>query len=192
MKRGIGWYARSQDGFTLVEVVIACAICLMVMTGLTSVILTSIKASSTAASRIEASGQVRNFILHADDDFARSVLPSASGCTQPSPCTTQSIVLSGLQVTNSTTPVPGSYTVTYTWDGTALLDRQVTGSPSSHIAANVTDYSWYLDGASPHQAVVIRLTVTVPLPGSVGPTFAFAGTPYSEYHILRFSPQVNP
>jgi len=176
VKRKLLRAARSQDGFTLIEVIITSLLSLVVMTGLTSVVLTAMRANDIAAGRIEASGQIRNFELRAYDDFAGSALPSPSGCvaTQVSPCTSQPIVLSGKQVANSTSvaPLPYDYTVTYTWDGSAFLDRTTSGN-TNHIATNVTGFSWYLDG----QTVVVTLTVKV--------------RSYVETQTLRFYPRVN-
>ena len=174
-------YASNQGGFTLVEVVIACAIGAILMTALTSVILTSVRASTIATSRIDASSQIRNFEFFAYDDFALGSVPSPSGCgTAGNPCSTQAIVLSGTQVSNSVTPVAASYQVSYTWDGSSFLDRQIGANPATaiHAATNVTGFSWYVDGSAPYQTVVVSLTVTV--------------QSYSESQTLRFYPRVNP
>src|SRR5437660_11099009 len=100
---------RSQSGFTLVELLVASAIGLIVMTGLTSVVLTTWRAGTIATGRIEASGQIRSFQFDAYDDFALTGVPSLSGCGPgaPPPCMT---VLSGLQGHNSGTLVPAPYT----------------------------------------------------------------------------------
>lgn len=172
MRRSFGRYAHSQGGFTLIEVVIAAAIGLFVMSALTSVILTSVRASATASSRIEASGQIRNFEFFAYDDFAQSAVPNPSGCGTGvgDLCHGQPIALSG------------TYSVSYTWDGSAFLDRQL-GSNVIHMATNVTDFSWYVDGSSLHPTVVISITVTIQ---------ASSDQPYSESQTFRFYPRVNP
>jgi prepilin-type N-terminal cleavage/methylation domain-containing protein len=168
-------YANSQGGYTLVELIVASAIGLFVMTGLTSVVLTTWRAGTVATGRIEASSQIRNFQFDAYDDFALSGVPAITSCTlgDPPPCT---IVLSGLKASNSTPPVPVPYQVTYTWDG-ANLDRQI-GSSSDHAATNVTAFSAYVSGTAPYQTVVVTLTVTV--------------QSYAETQTLRFYPRVNP
>jgi prepilin-type N-terminal cleavage/methylation domain-containing protein len=168
-------YSTSQGGYTLVELIVASAIGLLVMTGLTSVVLTTWRAGTTATSRIEASSQIRNFQFEAYDDFALSGVPAITSCASndPPPCT---IVLSGLQASNSTAPVPAPYRVTYTWDG-ANLDREI-GSSSNHAATNVTAFSAYVAGTAPYQTVVVTLTVTV--------------QSYAETQTLRFYPRVNP
>ena len=167
---------RSQGGYTLVELVIASALGLFVMTGLVSVVLTTWRAGTTATSRIEASGQIRNFQFEAYDDFALSGVPTLSSCAPAStpPCT---ITLSGSKFSSSTGPNPVSYQVTYTWDG-SNVDRQVGSDPSNHAASNVTAFSAYIDGTGPHQTVVVTLTVTVQA--------------YAETQTLRFFPRVNP
>jgi prepilin-type N-terminal cleavage/methylation domain-containing protein len=193
VKRGLKRLARSQEGFTLIELIITSALGVLVLTGLTSVVLTSVRAGSVATSRIEASGQIRNFELRAYDEFAHAGVPTPNGCgTQINPCTTQPIVLAGLQVTNSTPPVPAADSVSYTWDGAAFLDRRVGINAPTHVATNVTAFSWYVTGAAPHPTVVVSLTVTVPLPGGTGPAAAFLGDPYSESQTLNFYPRVNP
>jgi prepilin-type N-terminal cleavage/methylation domain-containing protein len=166
---------RSQSGFTLVELLVASAIGLIVMTGLTSVVLTTWRAGTIATGRIEASGQIRSFQFDAYDDFALSGAPSLSGCAPgaPPPCT---IVLSGLQVPNSGTLVPAPYTVTYTWNG-ATVDRKVGGN-SKHAATNVTAFSAYISGTAPNQTVVVTMTATV--------------LSYAETQTMRFYPRVNP
>jgi prepilin-type N-terminal cleavage/methylation domain-containing protein len=177
MKRVIATYARSQDGYTLVEVVITCAIGAVLMSALTSVVLTSVRAGNIATSRIEASGQIRNFEFYAYDDFAGSVIPDPSTCSvPPAPC---SIALSGTRVSNSSTPAPAPYSVTYRWNGAAgtPLDRTFGGN-SKHVATSVTAFSWYVDGSAPYRTVVVNLTVKV--------------QDYRESQTFRFLPRVNP
>ena len=178
MKIDLKGYARNQDGFTLVEVVIASAITLLVMTGLTSLVLTAVRAANIATSRIEASSQIRNFQLNAYDDFARSGVPNPSSCgTVSNQCTTEPIVLTGMQVSNATNPVAlGNETVTYTWDGALFLDRAAQAGPASHVASGVKPggFTWYVEG----RTVVVNMTVTV--------------QSYSESQTLRFWPRLNP
>ncbi len=176
MTRRLAAYGRSQDGYTLVEVIIASAIGLMVMTGLTSIILTSVKAVNTATGRVEASSQIRSFQYFAHDDFARSSPPPGDGCgAAPWTCP---IVLTGTQVSNSTTPAAYSYQVTYSWNqANQTLDRQVGSSSPIHAATDVSAFSWYLDSSAAKLTVVVSLTVTV-----LG---------YSESQTMRFYPQLN-
>ena len=166
-------YARSQNGFTLIEVIIATAIGAILMGGLTSVVLTSTRAGTIATSRVDASAQIRNFQLFAHDDFARTGAPSAGACTPAAPCTTP-ITLTGTYVSSLATPAPG-YKVTYAWDGSNFLDRQVAGAGSIHAATNVTKFSWYIDT---NGAYVVTLTVTV--------------RAYSQSQTFLFYPQVHP
>lgn len=176
MRRGIGTYARSQNGYTLVEVVLTAAIGAVLMSALTSVVLTSFRAGNIATSRIEASGQIRNFEFYAYDDFAGSAIPDPSTCAAPPAC---SIVLSGTRVSNSASPSPSPYSVTYSWNGTegTPLDRAFGGN-SKHVATSVTAFSWSLDGSAPYRTVVVSLTVKV--------------QDYSESQTFRFFPRVNP
>lgn len=166
--------ANLQSGYTLVEVIIALAIGALLMVALTSVIFTSMRASAGATSRVQASAEIRNFEYYAYDDFARSQAPSSGVCTQASPCTTQSLTLTGIQVTN-TTPQPQTVTVSYTWDGTSNLDRSVSGGSSRHTATDVTAFDWYVDTNS---TVVVSISVTV-------------GT-YTETSTFRFYPRMSP
>ena len=177
MKGAFGTYARSQNGYTLVEVVIASAIGAILMSALTSVVLTSMRAANIATSRIEASGQIRNFESYAYDDFAGSVIPDPSTCAAPPAAC--SIVLSGTRVSNSITPTAAPYTVTYSWNGTSgsPLDRAFGGT-SRHVATSVAAFSWYVDGSAPYRTVIVSLTVKV--------------QDYSESQTLRFFPRVNP
>ena len=183
MKARLARYARSQGGYTLVELIVASAIGLFVMTGLTSVVLTTWRAGTTATSRIEASSQIRNFQFEAYDDFALSNLPTPTGCagTAANPCATP-IVLQGIQASNATSPTTSAYQVTYMWDGVTQLRRQVqvgNGPPINFDAATgVTAFSWYLDGSGSHQMVVVTISVTV--------------QSYTETQTLRFYPRVNP
>jgi len=176
VKASLERYATSQGGYTLVEVLVASALGLVVMTGLAEVVLTSWRATTIATSRIEASGQVRNFQFDAYDDFALSGVPTLSNCVSgsPPPCT---IALSGFQASNSTVPVLASYQVSYEWDGTNI-DRQVGSNPPTHAATNVTAFSAYIAGTAPYRTVVVTLTVTVQA--------------YAETQTLRFYPRVNP
>ena len=172
MKKAIGRYARSQSGFTLVELIVASVIGVALLTALTSVVLTTNRSVNTATNRIEASGQIRNFELFAYDDFAQSAVPVPGGCgTAGNPCTTQPLSLSG------------TYAVSYVWDGSAFLDRQL-GTNTIHMATNVTAFSWYVDTTPLHPTVVISLTVTVPRLGDL--------LAYSDSQTFLFVPQVNP
>lgn len=166
---------KSQHGFTLVELIITVALGALLMSALTSVLLTSWRATNVASSRVEASGQIRSFEYFAYDDFALSGTPSAGGCLPASPCTTQPLVLSGFKVSN-VTPVPASFQVSYTWDGSNFLDRAIAGTGvSEHAATNVTAFSWYVDTDA---TVVVSLTITV--------------QSYSESQTFRFDPRMNP
>jgi prepilin-type N-terminal cleavage/methylation domain-containing protein len=183
VKAKLALYTRSQGGYTLIELLIASALGLFVMTGLTSVVLTTWRAGQTATSRIEASGQIRNFEFEASDDFALSSLPIPTGCaaTVASPCTTP-IVLHGVQASNATSPATSPYQVTYAWDGSDVLQRQVQvgAGPSINFnaATGVTAFSWYLDGSGSHQTVVVTISITV--------------QSYTETQTFRFFPRVNP
>lgn len=167
---------NGQAGYTLVELIIALAIGVLLMTALTSVLFTAFRASNVATSRVEASSEVRSFEYYAYDDFARSSAPSGgASCTQANPCTTQPLTLTGIQVTNAN-PQPQTVTVTYTWDGSSFLNRSVAGSGvSEHAATDVTAFDWYMDANS---TVVVNMTVTV---GA-----------YSETETFRFLPRINP
>jgi prepilin-type N-terminal cleavage/methylation domain-containing protein len=176
MKADLGRYARSQGGYTLIELIVASAISLFVLTGLTSVVLTSWRAGAIATSRVEASAQIRNFQFRAYDDFALSGAPVISSCgaNDPPPC---SITLSGLKASNSEPPVLTRFTVIYFWDGTNV-DR-IVGSDVRHAATNVTAFSASVSG----ETVGVSMTVTMPV---------FAEMPYAETQKLRFYPRVNP
>lgn len=162
---------KGQDGFTLVEVIIATAIGALLLSALTSVVFTSWHATTIASGRVEASSEVRNFEYFAYDDFARSTLPAAGGCLPASPCTTRPLSLTGVQVSN-TTPVPSAVSVTYGWDGSQFLDRTVNGV-TEHMAIDVTGFSWYVDT----NTVVVSLTVTV--------------QGYSQSQSFRFHPELS-
>lgn len=137
-------FFRSQDGYTLVELIVALAIGASLMVAISSVVLTSWQAANTATERVEASAQIRNFEYFAYDDFAQSNVTSLGngGCPPSPPC---SIALA---------------TTTYTWDG-SNLDRTLNSNSQStiHTATNVTAFSWYVDTQS--LTVVVSLTVTV-------------------------------
>jgi prepilin-type N-terminal cleavage/methylation domain-containing protein len=164
-----------QGGYTLIELIIAVALGALLMTALTSVILTTVQAVTTASSRVEASAQLRNFQYLAYDDFAASAVPSPSGCGTPSlPCTTQPLVLNGLRASNQSPPIISSFQVSYAWVSSKFVDRQ-SGSLTTHAATNVTAFSWYVDGNS---TVVVSLTIKVQA--------------YSESQTLRFYPRMNP
>ena len=180
MRANLHRYTKSQGGYTLVELIVASSIGLIVMTALTSVVLTTWRAGTAATSRIEASGQIRNFEFAAYDDFALSSPPEPFGCVGSiaSPCTTQPLILQGLQASNADNPATSSYQVTYLWDGANMLLRQVGSHRPRETANGVTAFSWYVDGSPPYQTVVVTLTVTI--------------QSYSETQALRFYPRVNP
>ena len=179
MRTDLRRYAQSQGGYTLVELIVASAIGVLVMTGLTSVVLTSTRAGQVATSRIEASAQVRNFESDAYGDFALSQTTAISSCMpgDPPPCT---ITLTGLRASNSPTPVATSYTVKYRWKD-SNVDRQIGLDPNApwvHAATNVTAFSAVFTGTAPYQTVVVTMTVTV--------------NAYAETQSFRFDPRVNP
>lgn len=168
-----------QGGFTLIELMIATAIGLVVLTGLTSVVFTTYRANQIATSRVEASGQIRNFEETAYDDFALSSLPpTPGGCgTSAQPCTQDSIQLKGCGMTNSATPSLQSRTIAYAWNkGTQSIDRSLNAVPVNSVASGVTNFAWYIDGVAPSQSVVVTMTVTI--------------TTYSQTQTLRFHPRV--
>jgi prepilin-type N-terminal cleavage/methylation domain-containing protein len=176
MKATLRRYLKSQSGFTLVELIVASAIGLIVMTGLTSVVLTSWRAWVTGTSRVEASSAIRNFQFEGNDDFALSSLPVPPGCgtSVSNQCSTQTISLQGLQFDKS--GAVSAYHVTYTWDGTSLLMRQIGVKPPREAATNVSAFTWYVDGST--QAVVVTISVTV--------------QSYTQTQTLRFYTHVNP
>ena len=189
MKTALRSYAKSQSGYTLIELMVASAIGVIVLSGLTSVVLSSVRAGRVATSRIEASSQIRSFQFDAYDDFALSQVcagaslpttcngvPTLSGCARgnPPPCT---ISLSGLQASNAPVPVLSPVQVTYTWDG-VNVDRKVGPNPARHAATNVTAFSAVIAGSYPYQTVVVTMTVDV--------------QSYSETQTLQFYPRVNP
>jgi len=165
---------RGQAGFTLVELLVALALSVIVMSALTSVVFTSVRAANTSIGRVEASSQIRTFQLRADDDFASSTVPPPNGCTSLATACKTPLVLSAIQVSNATPPVPSSESVTYSWDGSANLNRTV-GPSSTHLATSVTNFWWYVDSAS--GTVVVQLTVTV--------------LSYSETQTFLFHPRLN-
>lgn len=173
-------YFRSQSGYTLIEVIITSLIGMVVMSALTSVVLTTWRANTTATSRVEASSQIRNFQLRAYEDFARSRLPAIAGCgaSQGNPCTTTPVSVTGLQVNDPAKLSVSPYTVSYAWDGVRFLDRQAANDPPKHIATNVSGFSWYVDG----NTVVVNVTITI--------KDLQSNPVYSESQVLRFYPRV--
>jgi prepilin-type N-terminal cleavage/methylation domain-containing protein len=155
---------RMQGGFTLIELLVASAIGLIIMSALTSVVLTTYRASQAASSRVEAAGEIRTFEQTAYGDFATSSLPvPPGGCgSSGSPCIHDPIQLQGCKMTNSITPSAQPSTVTYAWPlGSSSIDRKIGGVSVNPAAAGVTAFSWYLEGTSPNQSVVVALTVQV-------------------------------
>lgn len=170
-------HVDGQAGYTLVELIIALAISVFVATALTSVVFSSAKASNIAIGRIEASSQIRSFEMRAYDDFASSSLPAlGGGCGDQAsdPCTTTPIVLDLQQASNSASPTISPVQVTYVWDGSANLDRQVAGN-ATHLGTSVTAFSWYEDSST--NSVVVQVTVTV--------------LSYSETQTFTFYPRVS-
>lgn len=175
--------ARSQGGFTLIELIIASAMGLVVMSALTSVVFTTYQADQMATSRVNAAGQIRSFQQTAYGDFATSSVPTTpGGCgTLAQPCAQgQAIILHGCAwVSNPALPDGGSWqarTVTYGWDSTAqVVNRTVSPAPPHVSATGVPALSWYVDSAA-GQTVVVTITAT-------------AGT-YSQSQTMRFYPRV--
>ena len=167
---------HNQGGFTLVELLIALALSVLLMTALTSVVLTTWRANDVASSRVEASSQIRNFAAVAYDDFALSNIANLSGCVPAAPCTSP-ITLVGSQTSNSASPVVNpSYQVVYSYNAdNEVINRQAGGGPASPAATNVTAFDWFVDTNS---TVIVQLTVTV--------------SSYSESQTFRFRPRVNP
>jgi prepilin-type N-terminal cleavage/methylation domain-containing protein len=172
---------RSQAGFTLIELIIATSIGLMIMGALTSVVLTTAQAANTATARIEASAQVRNLQLSANDDFVLSRAPSPSGCgTSNNPCHTQPLVLQGSRMPNATTGTAAPYTATYVWSSSSGVVTRQVATGSRVVATNVEAFAWYVDATGAYPTVVVSMTVTV----------AFYNTSFSESQTFRFYPRV--
>lgn len=154
--------ARSQEGFTLVELLVSATVGLIVMTALTSVVLTSWRGWVVAAGRVDASSQIRSFEFSAQDDFAQSSAPAPNGCGSSvgNACTTQPIALSVTRAANVPNPALSAGSVQYVWDGRSYLDRIVNGGAPVHAATEVTSFSWYVQGLGQHQTVIVTLTVT--------------------------------
>jgi prepilin-type N-terminal cleavage/methylation domain-containing protein len=173
---------RRQSGFTLIELLIATTLGLLVLGALTSLVVTMMVADNTAAGRIEASSQVRDFQLAAYEDFVLARAPTSPGCgTAANQCTTQTLLLIGDQAPTSGQPVPD--TIRYEWyPSTQTVTRQAdntNGTSTRVVASNVTAYSWYVDRtAAP--TVVVSLTVTIP---------SYNAT-YSESQTFRFYPRI--
>jgi prepilin-type N-terminal cleavage/methylation domain-containing protein len=168
-----------QAGFTLIELLVASAIGLIIMSGLTSVVMTTYRASQTASNRVEAAGEIRTFEQTAYGDFATSSLPvPPGGCgSSSSPCIHDPIQLQGCKMTNSITPSPQLTKVIYAWPlGSSSIDRKVGSVSSNPAASGVTAFSWYLAGTSPNQSVVVALTIQM---GAV-----------TQSQTMRFNPRV--
>jgi prepilin-type N-terminal cleavage/methylation domain-containing protein len=181
MKPSAAARRKSQAGFTLIELIIASAIGLVVMSALTSVVLTTVVADNTAIAHVEASSQVRNFQFSAFDDFAQARPPAPSGCGTPgTPCTTQDLLLQGSKVPNQVGGVAVPYTVRYTWDSGRQTVTRYAGPSSRVVASNVTDYSWYIDTSGAKPSVVINMTVTI----------ASYNVTYRESQTFLFYPRV--
>ena len=176
-----------QAGFTLVELIIATAIGLVVMTGLTSIMFTAYRADRQATSRVEAAGQIRTFEQSAFKDFTLSSVPQTPPTcgTKATPCTQDPIQLSGCSITSNdggATHVWQSHKVTYTWNNTTqVVTRNVGAGVTFPAASDVTAFSWYLEGTSPNQSVVVTIAVTVNWAQS---------SPYTQSQAFRFYPQV--
>lgn len=172
---------RSQGGFTLIELIVATAIGLIVMSAMTSVVLTSVLGDNAATGRVEASAQIRTFQLMAYDDFALSRPPAAAGCgTKAAPCTTQAMTLAGLRMPNQVSAAAVPFSATYTWNSSTQTITRSVGAGSQVAASSVTSYSWYVD-SSAKPVVVVTLTVTV----------ATYNATYAESQTLLFYPRVN-
>jgi prepilin-type N-terminal cleavage/methylation domain-containing protein len=178
---------NAQAGFTLIELIIATAIGLVVMTGLTSVMFTAYRADRQATSRVEAAGQIRTFQQSAFRDFALSSVPPAppSCGSATTPCTQEPIQLSGCSITTNdggATHVWQSHKATYTWNNsTQVVTRDVGSGVTFPAASHVSAFSWYVDGTSPNQSVVVTIAVTVNWAQS---------SPYTQSQVLRFYPNV--
>ncbi len=173
---------RRQSGFTLIELLIATTLGLLVLGALTSLVVTMMVADNTAAGRVEASSQVRDFQLAAYEDFVLARAPTSPGCgTAANQCTTQTLLLMGDQAPTSGQPVPD--TIRYEWyPSTQTVTRQAdnaNGTSTRIVSSDVTAYSWYVDRtAAP--TVVVSLTVTIP---------SYNAT-YSESQTFRFYPRI--
>ena len=176
-----------QAGFTLIELIIATAIGLVVMAGLTSIMFTAYRADRQATTRVEVAGQIRTFEQSAFRDFALSSLPPAPPTcgTQATPCTQDPIQLSGCSITSNdggATHVWQSHTVTYAWNNTTqVVTRDVGSGVTFPAASDVSAFSWYVDGTSPNQSVVVTIAVTLNWSQN---------SPYTQSQVLRFYPQV--
>ena len=173
--------ARQQGGFTLIELIIASAIGLLVMSALTSVVFTTYQADQQATNRVNAAGQIRSFQQTAYGDFAVSsvpVPPAGCGAGAAQPCTQgQPITLQGCSWNPGNSTWQG-HTVMYAWDSAAhVVNRTVSPTPAHVSATGVAAFSWYLDSTANQMATVV-VTIT-----------ATAGT-YNQSQTMRFYPRV--
>ena len=175
----------AQGGFTLIELIIATAIGVVVMTGLTSLMFTAYRADRQATSRVEAAGQIRTFEQSAFRDFSMSSLPQPPPtCGTPAtPCTQAPIILSGCSITSpdgGATHVWQSHRVTYTWSSaTQVVTRDVGSGVTFSAASNVSAFSWYVDSSD--QSVVVAIAVTVDWT---------QGSAYTQSQVLWFYPHM--
>ena len=144
----------------MIELLVAMAIGVLILSALTSVLLTTYRADQAAINRIEVSGELRNFQQTAYDDFASSALPAPpGGCgTSSQPCTQDAINLQSCALSSAAAPT--KRVVAYQWiSATQVIQRQVGSITVNSAANNVTAFAWYVDGAAPNQSVVVSLTV---------------------------------
>lgn len=187
MKGTVSAPRNAQAGFTLIELIIATAIGLVVMTGLTSLVFTAYRADRQATTRVEVAGQIRTFEQSAFRDFSMSSLPQAPPTcgTQAAPCTQDPIQLSGCSISSidgGATYQWQSHRVAYTWHNTTqVVTRDVGSGVTFPAASDVSAFSWYVDGTSPNQSVVVTIAVTV--------NWA-QNSPYTQSQVLKFYPRV--
>jgi prepilin-type N-terminal cleavage/methylation domain-containing protein len=150
---------RGEAGFTLVEVLIASTISVLVMSGATMLLYTFYISNFIANSRLQTSGQIRNFQLAFNDD---AVLASSSICPA-TPCDNlTTLKLEGCRFSRGdpSPSNPSRFTAVYKWwppttSSPGTVSRTVGGS-TIQVARNVPGFTADVAGDN---SVTVTLTV---------------------------------
>ncbi|MFN2463428.1 MAG: type II secretion system protein J [Candidatus Dormibacteria bacterium] len=163
--------ALSQGGFTLVEMIIATAVSSILLAGISVLVFTNFSASTIAAQRLQASGQLQNFqVAFYRDAALDNTATNRSPIIAAAPC---DVVLAGRRrdaggTTNT------SYSVEYKLSGSDI--RRTVAATTSTVARNVKLFTCALQSDGTFQVVISAQDTT----GS-----------YTQSQTFRFYPRGN-
>lgn len=181
--------ARSEHGFTLVELLAAMAAGMVVMAGVVTVITVTLRQTSYTFTRVDATERARTALTRIEDELHSACLVNAvtpiQGGAQGSQVSDANNLVFVSQYGTSATPTPVEHKITYSPTAHTLTEYTytITGSPSNP--------SQWVFSSTPTSAAGRRILTNVsqiPIPSSSNLTPAFQYFAYEPYTDVNGNP----